>query len=63
MADEISSAGAFPLTDDRNMCRFCVFRSYCDRGREAGDWTDSESVPDAQPDFDVNFEQISEIEF
>ncbi len=63
IVDEIVAANAFPLTDDRNMCRFCVYRSYCDRGREAGDWTELEADTDASANFDINLEQIAEIEF
>lgn len=63
---EISAASAareFPMTEDRNRCRFCSFRSFCDRGRNAGDWREAET--DMQPEaiFDLNLEQIPEIEF
>ncbi len=60
---EISAAHEFPLTDDQNQCRFCVFRSYCDRGNVAA--TLAGQDPDAEPEsaWDINFEQISEIEF
>lgn len=63
IVDEIIAAEAFPLTEDRNMCRFCVYRSYCDRGREAGDWTELESDADAPVEFNINLEQIAEMEF
>lgn len=40
----------FPLTSDTRHCRFCPFRSLCDRGRDAGIDTDgAELVPDPAP--------------
>ncbi len=63
LINEISTAQDFPLTDDRKLCRFCIYRSYCDRGQEAADWAEAET--DSEPDagLDLNFEQIQEIEF
>lgn len=29
-------AGAFPLTDDVRSCKYCPYRSFCGRGKEAG---------------------------
>lgn len=63
IVDEISVAENFPLTDDHKMCRFCVYRSYCDRGREAADWMEAETEGESESGFDLNFDQISEIEF
>ncbi len=65
---QISEMGEadFHLTDDLQKCKYCVFRSYCGRGDEAGDlenmpaeWELQESVDDLT----LDFEQISEIEF
>jgi CRISPR/Cas system-associated exonuclease Cas4 (RecB family) len=63
IVNEITSAGTFPLTDDQNMCRFCVYRSYCDRGRQAARWTEAETDSEGERGFDLNFDQIAEIEF
>jgi CRISPR/Cas system-associated exonuclease Cas4 (RecB family) len=63
VAKEISSANEFPLTEDETMCRFCVYRSYCNRGAQAGQVDESEAEMESEAAFDVNFEQISEIEF
>jgi RecB family exonuclease len=59
----------FPKTDDVRRCRFCPYRSLCNRGIEAGLLTE-EGVEDAEepePEFDwdrgVDFEQIAEIAF
>jgi len=61
--NEISSAEEFPLTEDEKMCRFCVYRSYCNRGAQAGQIDEAEAEMDSEAAFDVNFEQIGEIEF
>lgn len=55
----------FTLTADEAACRYCLYRSYCDRGIRAGDFdaAPAETDPDLDllPDFD--FEQIAEIAF
>lgn len=33
---ETMTAEVWPLTPDARKCRYCEFRSLCDRGREAG---------------------------
>jgi len=63
LADEISAASSYPLTDDRTKCSYCPYRSYCDRGVRAGDVGDAEAEMEAEELFDVNFEQIGEIAF
>ncbi len=58
---EISAKQSFPLTEDEKKCGFCPFRSYCERGirAEAGE----ESETGADSDWELNLEQIQEIEF
>jgi hypothetical protein len=63
LADEIPSAAAYPLTEDRTKCLFCPYRSYCERGVSAGDADQAEAEIEAEELFDVNFEQIGEIAF
>ncbi|MCL4527963.1 MAG: PD-(D/E)XK nuclease family protein [Chloroflexi bacterium] len=63
VVEEISSAKEFPLTEDEKMCRFCVYRSYCNRGTQAGQLDEAEAEMESEAAFDVNFEQIGEIEF
>ena len=68
---EIASAGDgdFPLTVDEKRCRFCPYRSLCDRGAEAGEMhteddagpVDDASSGDWAASFD--FEQVGEIAF
>lgn len=56
---------AFERTTDERNCRFCFYRSLCDRGIRAGsfheDWLDKEGEDIS--DFDLDFDQIAEIEF
>lgn len=58
-------ADQFQLTDDPDRCRFCVYRSLCSRGVEAGsfDASSGDLEPSAPQDFDFDYSQISEIEF
>jgi CRISPR/Cas system-associated exonuclease Cas4 (RecB family) len=63
LAEEVASAASYPLTDDRQKCLFCSYRSYCERGIRAGDAEQAEEEMEAEELFDVNFEQIGEIAF
>lgn len=65
LAAEIStSAGStalttgFPLTDDEQKCAWCSYRSYCNRGTQAGQGEDEE----IETSLEINIEQIGEIE-
>ena len=55
----------FPRTADHARCRYCVYRSHCDRGTTAGDldeFEDFETI--SQEDTDsLDFDQIEEIAF
>jgi len=57
------SPAAFTLTPNVERCRFCTYRSLCDRGVGAGDLDemDIELEPPAEAEFD--FDQIAEIAF
>ena len=63
---EIKTIGKSPaaMTNNEKRCRFCVYRSLCNRGIAAGLFEELED-DDAQDDFDfaLDFEQIAEIEF
>jgi CRISPR/Cas system-associated exonuclease Cas4 (RecB family) len=65
LSDEVASASSYPLTEDRQKCLFCTYRSYCERGIRAGDieQAESDAAQEAEELFDVNFEQIGEIAF
>lgn len=60
---EISRVEKFPLTEDRKQCRFCVYRSLCDRGERAGPWQEADDQTADSPPFDLDFEQVGETEF
>lgn len=63
LAGEIASASDYPKTDEAAKCSYCPYRSYCNRGVRAGDALDAELETEAEELFDINFEQIGEIEF
>ena len=63
LVEEITSASSYPLTEDRQKCAYCTYRSYCERGIRAGDADQAEADMEAEELFDVNFEQIGEIAF
>jgi hypothetical protein len=59
---ELQSEREWPLTNDERHCRYCVYRTLCDRtGDQEGD-TGEESEDDPF-DFDLDLEQIAEIAF
>lgn len=63
LSEEVASASSYPLTEDRQKCLFCTYRSYCERGIQAGHAEQVEAEMEAEELFDVNFEQIGEIAF
>ncbi|MEW5941870.1 MAG: PD-(D/E)XK nuclease family protein, partial [Chloroflexota bacterium] len=63
LVNEIERRDKFELTEDEGKCRFCPYRSYCNRGVTAGDWHEAEEEAEAHESFDINFEQIAEIAF
>lgn len=63
LTEEIAHASTFPLTEDERLCRYCRYRSYCDRGREAGRWEEMDEVEEPERLFDIQLEQIAEIAF
>ncbi len=57
--------GQYYLTPDEMKCRYCVYRSLCNRGEKAGEWKDQEDEDVSTPLIEAGpgFEQIGEIEF
>lgn len=54
----------FILTENEKLCSFCVYRSLCNRGAEAGSWADDlETDGDEDGSLKLDFEQIAEIEY
>jgi CRISPR/Cas system-associated exonuclease Cas4 (RecB family) len=60
-----SNKKSFIKTSNLSKCRYCVYRSHCARGAEAGDLASFEDFSEAPEDFtqDLKFEEIAEIEF
>ena len=68
MIAEIEGSGEddFPLTPDVRRCRFCAYRSLCDRGVRAGDLLDAADellLPEAEGPIELDLEQVAEIDF
>lgn len=60
-----AAVGDFPMTDHLKRCEYCQYRSFCERGIEAGaiEELDDESLLENDPGFSIDFEQIGEIAF
>jgi len=57
--------GDYPLTPDEKRCQFCVYRSLCARGVQAGPVGEQDEI-DLEPEdlsMSFDFEQIAEIEY
>jgi len=70
LIDEIKMIGIkeAPKTENQKRCRFCVYRSLCDRGIKAGSLTEfHQDEPFQDPSIDsileIDFDQIAEIAF
>lgn len=64
--DDIDRTAGFSLTEDERRCKFCTYRSLCDRGRVAGsldEWGSADYDSGDMDDFEIDFDQIAEIEF
>ncbi|MCS6843828.1 MAG: PD-(D/E)XK nuclease family protein [Caldilineales bacterium] len=59
------AAEVWPLTDDAQRCRFCVYRSLCDRGRTAGRLEELEMAAEEADELEIalDFEQVAEIAY
>lgn len=68
LIEEIITRQNFHMTTDTKLCKFCVYRSLCNRGISAGNIHDiqadiNEIDDDLDLDFDFDFDQIAEVEF
>jgi len=61
LIQQISNHQHFPLTDDDKKCAYCPYRSYCNRGIQAGSAEGMEET--LFNGIDSTFEQIAEIEY
>lgn len=62
---EMTADEVFPLTEDQQRCRFCLYRSLCDRGVEAGSFSDLVSDLEDLGEWPegIDLDQIEEIAF
>ncbi len=66
LVDEIVERTEFPLTEDTQHCQFCTYRSLCNRGKEAGslmEWKLGDYDEADLDDFEIDIDQIAELEF
>lgn len=67
LVDEIASMpeDKFFLTSDQNRCAYCRYRSLCNRGETAGELDEMQrsTVDGNEFDFEIDLDQIAEIEF
>ncbi|MBC8505810.1 MAG: PD-(D/E)XK nuclease family protein [Anaerolineales bacterium] len=53
-----------PLTEDERRCKFCVYRSLCNRGIEAGPLNEIDDLSEAEGfEVELDFDDIAEIEY
>lgn len=53
-----------PLTEDERRCRFCVYRSLCNRGIEAGPLNEIDDLSESEGfELELEFDDIAEIEY
>lgn len=64
MIGEIGAADVFALTANERRCKFCNYRSLCDRGGAGRlDELEFDDEETDEEEFDLDFDQIAEIEF
>ncbi|OQY25974.1 MAG: hypothetical protein B6I34_00870 [Anaerolineaceae bacterium 4572_32.1] len=54
---------AWPRTNETRICKYCRYRSLCNRGSTAGDLGALDQDPELEEDFDIDINQIAEIAF
>jgi hypothetical protein len=63
LIQEIKRTEKFEKTVQERNCKFCVYRSLCDRGIMGGEWSDQEEETDQDwsSDFDFSFDDLDEV--
>jgi hypothetical protein len=65
--EQVKQAAAqddFPMTDHLPDCRYCVYRSWCQRGEEAGAVATQIDTPEPEADpLTLDWEQVAELQF
>ena len=56
------AAEIWPLTDDERHCKYCVYRSLCDRGTRAGAFAEAD-LEAGEAEFDFDLDEVEEIAF
>jgi hypothetical protein len=56
-----NAAGPHPLTTDERRCRFCVYRSFCERQVDPASYEDDDADPTEAAELSLDLEQIAEI--
>ncbi len=63
MINQIVAQSEYTQTDEKKICRFCTFRSLCDRGVKAGQLHEIEEDPDSAGAPFLDLDEIEEISF
>lgn len=61
--NQAAQANHFPLVEDEQPCAHCVYRSYCNRGTQAGPLVEWEMAEPEPSELALDWEQIGEIQF
>ncbi len=58
------AVGTFEKTEEKKRCSFCVYRSYCERGKQAGNLFEGEAEFNFDvDDLDLDIEKVEEISY
>ena len=60
---EINTEKEFAMSEEERPCKFCAYRSYCDRGIKAGEWDEFDGEIETEESFEIDFEHVGEIAF
>jgi CRISPR/Cas system-associated exonuclease Cas4 (RecB family) len=63
MLREIAARFEFPLTPDERHCRFCVYRSLCERGETAGRLDEMSEEDELATEVSLDLDALEEIAF
>lgn len=63
LVSAIGERREYEMTEDERLCRFCTYRSLCERGKKAGVLEAWESDGEDDWDFDLDVTQIGEVMF
>lgn len=64
LVDEILACdkALWPLTEDERLCKYCIYRSLCDRGVQAGPFA-GDDLNAGEVDFNFDLDDVEEIAF